>query len=85
MSAPLAHRYVQLARHLVLPIRKLDSLLVPLADGWRDSHGVAVSNPAEVRERLMRSLEEAGVAIEAAKQWLITDKERTPDAVQPGN
>ena len=71
----IPHRYIELCRRLAHPVGALDSVLVPVSAGGRDSHGQSCLNEGELRERLIESLGDARVAIEEAQVWLANNPE----------
>ncbi len=60
----------QIARQLSGPVGRLESLLVPLVAGGRDSHGQAIADEDALLASLRQVLGEARDAIELAHQEL---------------
>jgi len=68
----IANSTQSIARQVAGPVQKLDSMLVPLSHGFRDSNGIQVGDDAEIRARLVVALEGAREAIVWA-QWTLKE------------
>lgn len=76
------HPYIGLARELTVPIRDLNAILVPLAEGWRDSNGQPVPIVPETQAALAAKIQQAHQALQHAQTWLENEQERTANALQ---
>jgi hypothetical protein len=61
---------LRIARLLKEPVGRLDSIVVPLAAGGRDSHQHPIASEAALLERLSEAIGEARAAIEIAQNEL---------------
>lgn len=75
--------WITLARRIEEPVRELDAMLVPLAQGWRDSKGAPRPFGNADALRLATTLDAAAVAIQAARLWIQHHQPKDDHAVQP--